>query len=118
MAVPTLHYSIHPQFRNIATLRMGKNMLGGNEALKFTETMREMTKQKVKIVIVNLEEVKMINSSGLGMLVGGLSSLKKHNIDMVLVSVPKKVMDLLEMTHLDKVFKIYDNADQAVKNFI
>jgi anti-sigma B factor antagonist len=57
-----------------------------------------------------------MNSSGLGMLVSGISTLKKHNISMLLANLPEKISALLQITHLDKVFKVYPNVEVALEN--
>jgi anti-sigma B factor antagonist len=110
-------YQINKENSSIAIINLGHNLLGGNEALSFTSTIHELITQKIKLVIINLAEVELMNSSGLGMLVGVLSTLKKNDINLFLVSVPEKVNSLLVMTHLDKVFKCYNNIDEAIKNF-
>ena len=100
---------------NIASVKLGENVLGGNDALLFTSCLNEISQKGVKFVIIDLKSVDVMNSSGLGMLVSGLSTLKKHEIEMVLVSVPHKVKNLLKMTHLDKIFKIFNNIEDAVE---
>jgi anti-anti-sigma factor len=67
-------------------------------------------------LLVDLSNVNVMNSSGLGMLVGALRNMQKKNISMALVSTPDIVISLLEMTHLKKVFKIFESIDDAVSN--
>ena len=102
----------------LVKIELNEQVLGGNDALDFASLLHEMTEQNVKYIIADLTKVKIMNSSGLGMLVSGLTSMKKNNINFILVSVPDKIMSLLEMTHLDKVFQIYDNEAEAVESCI
>lgn len=112
------HYSVHSQYADIAIILLHKDILGGNEALGFTSTLHELIDKNIKHVIIDMKDVEMINSSGLGMLVSGLSTLKKQTAEMILVNVPSKVAGLLEMTHLDKVFRIFGSIDEATKKLI
>lgn len=99
----------------VAIIELPPMVLGGNDAMAFTSTLQILVAKNVESVIVDLAKVELINSSGLGMLVSGLSSLRKQNISFGLADVPDKVSKLLQMTHLDKVFQIYPNLAEAMK---
>ena len=102
---------------NLASIELKEQVLGGNDALEFSAKLYEVFDKSINNVIVDLSKVQVMNSSGLGMLVSGLSSLRKNNIQMELASVPVKVMSLLQMTHLDKVFKIHNNLKEAYEKY-
>ena len=108
-------FRIYKDNSEIIISSLQENVLGGNEALEFTSQLHDHLQKDVKIVIVDLSKVIMINSSGLGMLVSGLSSIKKHGASMVLTGVPEKVMSLLKMTHLDRVFQLSNSIEEAVR---
>lgn len=97
-------------------VEVGEKALGGQDAMEFTSGLHDVDPEKVKVLLVDLSENKYMNSSGLGMLVGGLSSMKKKGIKLALVNIPPKVKELLKMTHLEKVFKTYDDIESAVKD--
>lgn len=107
---------LHENDPSIAIIELGKFVLGGNEALEFVSKLEEFSKKDVKNIIVDLTNVELMNSSGLGMLVSGLRNLQKHNTKMKLSGVPPKVDNLLKMTHLDEVFDSYKDMDTAIKN--
>ncbi|MFP4528415.1 MAG: STAS domain-containing protein [Candidatus Kapaibacterium sp.] len=102
--------------RKVACISLGSDVLGGNDAMNFSSKLHELYDTPAKCLIVDLRNVRLINSSGLGMLVSGLSTLRKQNMAFMLADVPDKVLNLLKMTHLDKVFQIYPNAEEAIKN--
>ena len=56
-----------------------------------------------------------MNSSGLGMLINGLSLLKNSNMQMYLTNVPQKVQKLITITHLDNVFKIFETNEKVIE---
>ena len=102
--------------KGIFSVSLGESVLGGNEALNFSSSLLELNQKKVKNVIVDLQNVKLINSSGIGMLVSGLTTLKKNDANLILVGLSDKIKSLLKMTHLDKIFPTYDNVDEAIRS--
>ena len=68
-------------------------------------------------MILNLEEVPMMDSVGLGMLVGTYTSLTRKSSKMVLLNVGRSVRYLLVITKLDQVFEKYDDEDEALESF-
>ncbi|MFH1051471.1 MAG: STAS domain-containing protein [bacterium] len=101
---------------NVVVIRIGENLLGGNDALDFSSKLMELNQKNIEHVIVDLQNVKLINSSGIGMLVSGLTTLKKNDASMILVGLSEKIIKILKMTHLDQVFITYDNVDKALEN--
>jgi anti-sigma B factor antagonist len=102
--------------KTVARIALGEKVLGGNDAMNFSSKLHELFDKDVRCLVADLEDVELINSSGLGMLVSGLSTLRKQEIHFALANVPGKVMNLLKMTHLDKVFSIYSTVGEASKN--
>ncbi|MCE1190346.1 MAG: STAS domain-containing protein, partial [Ignavibacteria bacterium] len=60
---------------------------------------------------------KFMNSSGLGMLISGLTTVKNGNGLMKLAGVTEKIHSLLMITKLITIFETYDSVDEAVKSF-
>ena len=67
-----------------------------------------------KKLVLNMAEVEYIDSSFLGSLVAVLKHAITHKSDLVLVALRKDVSNLFALIRLDKVFKIYDNFDEAL----
>jgi anti-sigma B factor antagonist len=63
--------------------------------------------------LVNLAEVGFMDSSGLGVLVGGLKHAKERGGELALVCVDGPVLKVLTITGLDKVFPIFDTVEAA-----
>jgi anti-sigma B factor antagonist len=100
----------------IASIVLGENIQGGKEALDFASKLFEISEKNYKCLVINLHEVKMMNSSGLGMLVSALNTLKKNEIKMVLTNIPDKIDNLLKMTHLNQVFTSFSTVEEAIKD--
>jgi len=54
--------------------------------------------------ILNLENIKFIDSTGIGVLISALKTARQNNGSFILSNVNKEVMDLLTLMKLDKVF--------------
>lgn len=64
--------------------------------------------------IIDLADVEFMDSTGLGQLVASLKMCLHHGGDLILVAPNDDVRELLRITKLDRVFKSYDTAEQAV----
>ena len=64
--------------------------------------------------VVDLEGVDFLDSTGLGVLVGGLKRLRSHDGDLGLVCTQSRILKVFEITGLTKVFAIHDSVDAAV----
>jgi anti-sigma B factor antagonist len=67
-------------------------------------------------VIIDLGDVKFMNSSGLGMMIGGLTTMKKANGYYKLANVSDKIESLLIITKLITIFEHYDSVDAAIES--
>ena len=103
--------------KDMAIVTLKKQVLGGNDALEFTDVLQQTRELGLKVVVADLSNVDLINSSGLGMLVSGMSNLRKFGTHFALISVPPKVMQLLDVTHLNKVFKIFDSLESVLAEY-
>jgi anti-sigma B factor antagonist len=98
----------------VGIVELGDSLLGGSEALMFTSLLEEMCKNGLKNIIIDLHKVETINSSGLGMLVGALSTVKKFEVGLYFVMLSKKIEKLIEMTHLNSIFQVFGTIKEAL----
>jgi anti-sigma B factor antagonist len=103
--------------KGITIIELTGNVMGGPDATSLNEQLHKLIAGNMKKVVVDLEEVKFINSSGLGMLIGGLTTLRNSGGDMKLARASQKIEDLLKMTKLTTVFDIHQNVNDAVAAF-
>jgi anti-sigma B factor antagonist len=68
-------------------------------------------------VIINLEKVSYIDSSGIGALISSLSNLKKYQGGLKIINVYASVRKVFELTKLTSFFEIYDSEDDALAAF-
>jgi len=83
-----------------------------------TELMSEVedsiSKGEVKIIL-NLNDLKYLNSSGLNILINILTKSRKAGGDVAICNVNKKISELLVITKLNSVFNVSDTEDAAIK---
>jgi anti-sigma B factor antagonist len=91
--------------------------MGGEDTRDFNELLHKFIDEGKKNIVVDLADVKFMNSSGLGMLIGGLTTMKKSNGNLKLARVTDKIESLLIITKLITIFEFYENVEEAVKSF-
>ncbi|TAL29466.1 MAG: anti-sigma factor antagonist [Spirochaetes bacterium] len=69
-------------------------------------------------VIINLEKVSYIDSSGIGALISSLSNLKKYQGGLKIINVYASVRKVFELTKLTSFFEIFDAEADALASFI
>ena len=65
-------------------------------------------------LIVNLEKVEFLDSTGLGVLAGGLKRVRAHDGSLDLVCTQERILKIFRITGLTQVFGIYQTVDQAI----
>lgn len=73
----------------------------------------EIAERGVKNLIVNLSKVEYLDSTGLGVLIGGLKRLREAEGNLVLVGPGMRILRIFEITGLDKIFDIYPTEEEA-----
>jgi anti-sigma B factor antagonist len=65
-------------------------------------------------IVVNMEKVEFLDSTGLGVLVGGLKRVRAHDGSLDLVCTQERILKIFRITGLTKVFGIHDTVDEAI----
>ncbi len=82
-------------------------------APKLREKLIELVSEGSYNVVVNLEGVDFLDSTGLGVLVGALKRVKAHDGTLALVCTQEKILKIFKITGLTKVFPIHDSVEAA-----
>jgi anti-sigma B factor antagonist len=69
----------------------------------------DLTKKKVMKIVVDLEQVTYLDSSGLATLLEGLKHLKEYDGKMQLANVPDRILKVLSLMKLDMIFEIVED---------
>ena len=94
----------------------GRITLGeGSAALR--EMVRDLLTKGQKRIVLNLGEVNYIDSSGIGELVSGYTTVKNQGGELKLLNLTRKVHDLLQITKLFTVFDVHNDERSALSSF-
>ena len=94
----------------------GKLMIGSGDA-QLRDELGDLLDRGTKKILLNLQGVKAMDSSGLGELVRSKATADQHGATIKLVHVEDKVQEVLEMTRLIGVFETFDDEIDAVASF-
>ena len=89
----------------------------GEGASAFRDTIRDLSAKGSKKVLLNLADVSYIDSSGIGEMVSGFTTVTNNGGQLKLLGLNKRVKDLLQITKLYTVFDAYDDEVAAVRSF-
>lgn len=89
----------------------------GEESNKLRTRLKEMLGGGKTRVVLDLAEVKYIDSAGLGTLVAGYTTARSQGASMKLANLTKKFDEQLHITKLVTVFEVYNSVEDAVKSF-
>ena len=102
---------------DVAVLHLQGKIMGGPDATSLHEKLHELIETGTRSVVIDLRDVDWMNSSGLGILIGGLSAIRKSGGDLRLASVTEKIEEVLRITKLDRVFDVYGSTEEAVTSY-
>jgi len=100
----------------VAVLTLTGKMMGGPETTALHDHIRSLMGDNISKVVIDLGGVKWINSSGLGVLMAAMTTLKNAGGQMKLANVTEKVESLLMITQLMRIFDTYESVDRAVSS--
>jgi anti-sigma B factor antagonist len=93
------------------------NVIGGPDSEEFSKLLHGFLDDGKKNIIVDLGSVKFMNSSGLGMLISGFTTIKNGGGSLKLANATEKINSLLVITKLITIFENFNSVDEAVKSF-
>src|SRR5205809_3751976 len=85
-------------------------------APRFRERLIELVSQGHHRILVDLEGVDFLDSTGLGVLVGGLKRVRSHDGALALVCTPRRILKVFEITGLSKVYSIHAIVDDDLSS--
>ena len=109
-----LHEEMHG---DVAVLELKGKLMGGLETSEIHEKDQELIGQGAKKVVADVEKVSWMNSTGLGALIGAMSSLRNAGGDLKLARITENVENLFVITKLVTIFDTFDTVEEAVTAF-
>ena len=94
----------------------GRITLGEGDTL-LKDKLHSLLHQGKKNLLLNLGQVSYVDSAGLGALVSAYTTVTREGGTLRLVSITKKLQDLLSITKLLTVFETFDTEDESMRSF-
>ena len=101
---------------DVAVISLSGKIMGGSDSTMFHGKVHECLDSGKKKIIVDLTSVEWMNSSGLGMLTAALTTVKKSQGDLIIAGATANIQNLLNITQLVRVFRVYDTIEDALRS--
>ena len=105
------------QVDGITILDLSGRITLGDGSVTLRDAIRDLVNKGSKSILLNLGDISYIDSSGIGELVSGFTSVRNAGGELKLLNLTKKVHDLLQITKLYTVFDVKDDEASAVASF-
>jgi anti-sigma B factor antagonist len=114
--VQTMRFDTDERY-NAVVLQLKGDVMGGPDGSKLHDKLRELKDSGHHNVVVDLSKVRFMNSSGLGMLIAGMTTMRNAGGDLRLANAADRIQSLLVIAKLLTVFKHFESVDEAVESF-
>jgi anti-sigma B factor antagonist len=112
----TVKISRQPKERAMV-LQLSGDIMGGKDYDTFTNEIKKLVEEGHVDIVLDLAKVRYINSTGLGILVSGLTTLKKNMGQMKICNLSDRIDRLFSVTSLTTVFATFESLDEAMASF-
>ena len=105
------------EIEGVVVLELSGKIMGGPDASLLNDKLHELVEAGKIKVVVDLGKVNWMNSSGLGILIGALTTIRNNKGELKLANVTERIKSLFIITKLITVFESFDSVDEAVESF-
>lgn len=109
-------YDIKPS-KNCTIIYFNGNLMDKSEAINLMGELNYLIENNNKHFVLNLNDLKHMNSSGIGVLISVLTKSRNIGGESIVCNIGKKINELLIITKLNSVFKIIETEKEAVAFF-
>jgi len=105
------------QVGDVTVLDLAGRITLGEGSSTLRDALKELVAKGEKKILLNLGDVTYIDSSGIGELVSGFTTVTNQGGSLKLLGLNKRVKDLLQVTKLYTVFEAFEDEAEAVRSF-
>ena len=102
---------------NLMVIFVREERLDAHNSDKLKAEMNRIFEQGTKDILLDLKEVRFIDSSGLGVLVSGFKNASTRQGSLRLCGLQTQVKSMFELTRLHRVFDIFQTVDEALESY-
>jgi len=111
-----MNYSISEQ-DNLVIISLNGKIMGGPEATEINEKFNQLIDEKKLKIVIDLDKVEWMNSSGLGILIGAVSLFRNNKGQLRIINVSDRIQNLLKITKLAGIFEMSNSLEEAISSF-
>ena len=108
----------HTIENHILKLSINGDLIGENNGPQLVELVNDALTKGSRNCLIDISEVRYINSSGIGVLITILTKIRNKGGDLYLIKPSEHVQKLLLITKLQAIFNIVDSEDQALEKIV
>ena len=101
----------------ITVLDLKGRLTVGDEVSRFRERLQKLIDSGHRNIVLNMEQVDYIDSTGLGALVMAYTSMQRAGGKIKLLNLTRRSIELLVMTKLTTIFEVFDDEQSAINSF-
>ena len=105
------------QAGDVTVLDLSGKITIGEGSVSLRSAIRRLLEEGKKKILLNLGQVSYVDSSGVGELVAGFTTVTREGGQLKLLNLTRKIQDLLAITKLLTVFDVYDDEAAALNSF-
>jgi anti-sigma B factor antagonist len=110
--------NLQTETRNdIVIVYVKEERLDAHNSSDLKSVVQKLYEDGQKNVLIDLKEVRFIDSSGLGALVSGFKNAISHSGNLKLATLQSQVKSMFELTRLHRVFEIFPSTQEALDNY-
>jgi len=102
---------------DVAVVTLSGKLMGGSETKEVHEKVKSLIAGGIKKVVIDMSEVKWLNSVGIGSIMACYTSLLNAGGGFRLSGITKKVKHIFMVTQIITIFKDYDTVEEAISSF-
>jgi len=108
----------HRSREGVALVDLAGKITLGQGSVQLRDVVAKLLAEGRNRIILNLDAVHYVDSSGIGELVSRHMTTRNAGGRLVLLHLPQKIRDLLQITKLLSLFEVYDDEETALASFL
>ena len=102
---------------NVVVLSLSGDLVSEVDTAKLKEKIHSLVADHMKCAVIDMSGIDYVNSSGLGMLISSLTTMRNAGGDMKLARLGERVENLFVITKLVKVFDTFETVNRAIASY-
>jgi anti-sigma B factor antagonist len=102
---------------DVCVLKLDGKFMAGGDSFFLREKIKNVLSMGIQKVLIDMDGVPYIDSTGVGFLVSSHTSLSAEGGQLKLLKVKPKILEVFKVMNLLSVFELFDDEETAMKSF-